>query len=161
MTEPPAAWPAAGRRRFQTVALLALFTLFGLVFGVMYTSALSDGRPRLYEASAETVEALEPEFQRYLKDGPTRTGRLPLPGGGSVPIEEFDWPRDSGYYLIPLAKVEGPPAYHWWQLGDGWEIRDYKPGYQLVGLDPMLAGRLMHRPRDLGARPDPPPAPAE
>ena len=140
----------------EVAAYCAMTLAVGAAFGLVAGRRLADARPGPYEAPAELKEGLEPHFRRYLRDGPGRTGRLPLPGGGSVPVEGFAGPG-SDYFLIPLAEVGGPHVSRWWQLGIGWEIIEYRRDYALAALDPALAARLLDDAPDRPADADAPP----
>ena len=144
---PPVSYP-------RTIAGMMCGVAVGLATGFAAGLSVDRTRPRsLWEVHPEFRTELEPKFQRYLRADPAerrrwRTGRLPVPGGGSVPIEEFYGLNGADYFLIPLDRVDGPRARRWWQHGDDWEILNYKPGYALAILDPMFAARLLDDPPD-------------
>ena len=135
---------------------LAAGAAVGYVSGLMHRPPAGPGP---HELSVELREELEPAFQRFVRAAPEERGgwprgRLPVPGGGTVPIVEIKGAFGADYFLIPLAEVDGPEVWGWSQAGERWVIRDYKPGFALAVLHPMLAGRLLDDPP--GAA-DPPP----
>ena len=125
-----------------------------LVVGLWLGFGAADRRTPPWRASGTLREELAPAFRAYLAGGDAdrRRGRLPVPGGGWVPVEELAVRHGADYFVIPLDRVARPRPGRWWAAGNNWRILDYEPGHALAILDPLYAGRLID---------DAPPAPPD
>ena len=85
---------------------------------------------------------LEPAFAQYQISGPLATGSVSVLGG-SLPLELIDSKRGGYYCVVPARKIAGERPYHLWVVQPDVQVMEYRDGYFLAVLDPMLAMRVL------------------